>query len=105
MDTTQSDSGPEPTFMGVPREKIPWWPRIDQDKCDGCAGEYDCFKFCPHRVYRKRTDPPKIEVENRYNCVVFCQACRKMCPRDAISFPDKAEILQVIKAARTASGV
>ena len=26
----------ESTFMGVPREKIDWSPRIDYDKCNYC---------------------------------------------------------------------
>ncbi|MEM2143656.1 MAG: ferredoxin family protein [Candidatus Thorarchaeota archaeon] len=89
--------------MGVDRRLIPWWPRIDTTLCDGCGGAYDCLKFCPHHVYRSRSGPPYIEVENPYNCVVFCQACKKMCPKGAISFPDKSEILGLIKAARIAS--
>jgi NAD-dependent dihydropyrimidine dehydrogenase PreA subunit len=91
------------TFMGVDRKKIPWWPKIDGQLCDGCSGGYDCLKFCPHRVYRSVTDPVRIEVENPYNCVVFCQACKKMCPRDAISFPEKSEVLKIIKTVRRSS--
>lgn len=92
------------TFMGVDRKKIPWWPLIDNDKCDGCAGEYDCLKFCPHRVFISIKDPLIIEVENRYNCVVFCRACQKMCPKDAISFPNKSDVLKIIKDVRSAGG-
>lgn len=91
------------TFMGVDRTRIPWWPLIDTDKCDGCSGEFDCLKFCPHRVYKAVEDPPHIEVENPYNCVVFCKACKKMCPQDAISFPEKSEILKTIKSIRAES--
>jgi NAD-dependent dihydropyrimidine dehydrogenase PreA subunit len=100
MDTKSSESTSATTFMGVDREKIPWWPRIDLKKCDGCTGEFDCLKFCPHRVYTPLQNPSRIEVENPYNCVVFCQACKKMCPNDAISFPPKSEILNLIKAER-----
>ena len=100
MDMTSSKSGSGTTFMGVDREKIPWWPTIDLDMCDGCNGEYDCLKFCPHKVYRPLENPSGIEVENKYNCVVFCQACSKMCPKDAISFPAKGDILKIIKAER-----
>ncbi len=35
MDTKSSESASATTFMGVDREKIPWWPRIDLKKCDG----------------------------------------------------------------------
>lgn len=100
MDMTSSKSEPSATFMGVDREKIPWWPTIDLEKCDGCNGEYDCLKFCPHRVYKPLENPSRIAVEKRYNCVVFCQACRKMCPKDAISFPSKGDILKLIKVER-----
>ncbi|MDH4212408.1 MAG: ferredoxin family protein [Candidatus Thorarchaeota archaeon] len=100
MGMISSESGPGTTFMGVNREKIPWWPTIDLNRCDGCNGEYDCIKFCPHRVYRPRENPPRVDVENRYNCVVFCQACKKMCPKDAIFFPLKADILNLIKTER-----
>jgi len=95
-----NESGDGSTFMGVARQKIPWWPSIDNERCDGCSGEYDCLKFCPHQVYKPLTNPAKISVENRYNCVVFCQACKKMCPKDAISFPQKAEMLKIIKEER-----
>ncbi len=94
--SNESESGT--TFMGVPREKIPWWPHIDLNLCDGCGGEFDCLKFCPHGVYRPSADRSHIEVESPYNCVVFCQACKKMCPKNAISFPQKSEILKIIKA-------
>ncbi|MFW9967715.1 MAG: ferredoxin family protein [Candidatus Thorarchaeota archaeon] len=100
MDTTSSESGPGMSFMGVDREKIPWWPTVDLQHCDGCNGEYDCLKFCPHRVYKPLENPSRISVENPFNCVVFCQACRKMCPKDAISFPSKGDILKLIKEER-----
>ncbi len=100
MDMSNEESGPGTTFMGVDREKIPWWPLIDVDNCDGCNGEYDCLKFCPHRVYEPQEDTSKIVVVKRYNCVVFCTACSKMCPKDAISFPAKADILKIIKEER-----
>ncbi len=96
-----SEGGIGSTFMSVTREKIPWWPEVDIDKCDACAGEYDCLKFCPHKVYKIVDGTPLIEVENKYNCVVFCRACQKMCPKDALTFPDKSDILKIIKEARS----
>jgi len=96
-----SEGGIGSTFMGVAREKIPWWPTVDTSKCDGCAGEFDCLKFCPHQVYKPSTDSQSIEVENKFNCVVFCRACQKMCPKDALAFPNKSDILKIIKEARS----
>jgi NAD-dependent dihydropyrimidine dehydrogenase PreA subunit len=97
-----SEGGIGSTFMGVAREKIPWWPNIDTSKCDGCSGEFDCLKFCPHQVYKPSADSRLIEVENKFNSVEFCRACQKMCPKDALSFPNKSDILKTIKEARSA---
>ncbi|MFW9909723.1 MAG: ferredoxin family protein [Candidatus Thorarchaeota archaeon] len=95
-----SKTGSSTTFMGVERKKIPWWPSIDSEDCDGCNGEYDCLKFCPHGVFKPLENTIRISVENKYNCVVFCQACSKMCPKSAISFPSKSDILKLIKTER-----
>jgi NAD-dependent dihydropyrimidine dehydrogenase PreA subunit len=88
----------ETTFMGVPREKIPWYPTIDYDKCNFCM---ECDTFCPHQVYEHREGDRKLVVANPNNCVVFCRACGKTCGPDAISFPVKSEILTLIKNLRT----
>lgn len=86
------------TFMGVPREMIPWYPVIDYSKCDFCM---ECDKFCPHNVFKKLgTEGKKLVVENPNNCVVFCRACAKACPLDCLTFPDKKEISNLIKKVR-----
>lgn len=88
----------ESTFMGVPREKIDWSPRIDYDKCDYCM---ECVKFCPHNVYEVReNEEKKLIVKNPNNCVVFCRACGKTCGVDALSFPNKNETTKKIKEIR-----
>lgn len=88
----------EDTFMGVPRDRIDWSPRIDYDKCNYCM---ECVKFCPHRVYEVReNEDKKLVVKNPDNCVVFCRACGKTCGVDALSFPDKVEVIGKIKEIR-----
>ena len=88
----------ETTFMGVPRSKIDWSPRIDYGKCNYCM---ECVKFCPHQVFEVReTEEKKLIVKNPGNCVVFCRACAKTCGPDAISFPDKADTTTKIKTIR-----
>ena len=88
----------EATFMGVPREKIDWSPRINYDICNNCM---ECVKFCPHDVFAvEETDGKKFIVKNPNNCVVFCRACGKACGLDAISFPKKSETTAAIKAIR-----
>ena len=51
----------ETTFMGVPREKIPWFPTIDYDKCTFCM---ECDAFCPHRVFERRENCTRLVVAN-----------------------------------------
>ena len=88
----------EDTFMGVPRDKIDWKPTIDYTKCNYCM---ECFKFCPHNVFKKQEDEEiKLIVANPTNCVVFCRACGKTCGLDALSFPNKAEVTKKIKEMR-----
>jgi len=36
------------TAKRVPREKIPWFPTVDPERCTGCR---ICFEFCQHGVY------------------------------------------------------
>ncbi|MHA1731145.1 MAG: ATP-binding protein [Promethearchaeota archaeon] len=80
-------------FMGVPRDLIEWFPTIDYSKCNGCG---DCAKFCAHGVYG--IEDGRVVVENPKNCVVFCQACLKMCPIEgAMVFQTKKAVLRQIR--------
>jgi NAD-dependent dihydropyrimidine dehydrogenase PreA subunit len=90
----------EETYMGVPRKKITWYPKINWDKCNLCDGDPQCLKFCPHGVYAISDEPKRLIVKNPNNCVVFCRSCRKMCAPDALSFPSKKEVLDFIKKLR-----
>jgi len=88
----------ESSFMGVPRDRIDWSPRIDFAKCNYCM---ECVEFCPHKVFEvHEEEAQKFVVKNPNNCVVFCRACGKTCGVDAISFPDKSETTAHIKAIR-----
>lgn len=88
----------ETTFMGVPRDRVDWCPRIDNSTCNDCM---ECFNFCPHDVFTiDETATPKLQVKNPHNCVVFCRACSKTCGPDSISFPNKNETTAYIKDLR-----
>lgn len=80
-------------YMGIPREKIPWRPEVDADKCIGCG---DCLDTCPNGVFVLNEKTDKVEVAEPNNCVVLCDKCAGFCPSDAISFPDKKMIKQLI---------
>jgi NAD-dependent dihydropyrimidine dehydrogenase PreA subunit len=73
-------------YMGIQREKIPWCPRVDADKCVGCG---ECLETCPNNVFVMNEQTGKVEVANPDNCVVLCDKCAGFCPQEAISFPDK----------------
>ena len=90
----------EETYMGVPRKEIPWSPIIDYEKCNLCDGDPQCLKFCPHKVFGVEGDPPKLIVKSLDNCVVFCRSCRKVCAPDALNFPNKPDVLKIIKDKR-----
>lgn len=73
--------------MGIkdtPREKIPWYPKINEEKCTGCK---TCVEFCSHGTYEWNEEKGKPIVANPYNCVVGCSNCRMKCPVEAIEFP------------------
>lgn len=78
-------------MKGVEREKIPWFPSVDEEKCTGCG---KCFEFCPHNVYELHE---KSRVKNPYNCVVGCSTCKGLCPQEAISFPDIQDVREFVK--------
>jgi len=82
-------------WRGIPREEIPWYPTIDEEKCIGCR---ECITICKNEVLAFDESSQKSKVVNPYNCVVECRTCARLCPAEAISFPDAAEFTAFIKA-------
>lgn len=72
-------------WWGIERKEIPWYPRIDYERCIGCG---ICFMTCGGRVvYDWDFEKMRPIIARPYNCMVGCDTCAKMCPRDAIIFP------------------
>lgn len=74
------------SYMGIPRERIPWAPVIDGERCSGCGA---CLDECPNGVFALDGEEGVSQVVAPLQCVVLCDKCARTCPSDAISFPDK----------------
>jgi len=87
----------EQLWDGIPRREIPWFPSVDEDLCIGCQLFIDT---CPGDVYD--WDELKVVpiVARPDNCVVYCVGCAKNCTEDAITFPTKEQILDLVKQLR-----
>ena len=81
-------------FGNIPRERIEWYPRIDQDLCTQCAV---CVEFCHRGVFAPGDN---VEVVEPYSCVVGCTGCESQCPAGAIFFPSLAELREMLRALR-----
>ncbi|MBS7641921.1 MAG: ferredoxin family protein [Candidatus Bathyarchaeia archaeon] len=92
----------ERMYLGIPRREIPWYPQIDYERCIGCL---TCVKHCPHNVYGTEGNPAKPVVVNPYNCIVGCSSCAKLCPSEAIKFPSKDELREILKNLRGKYGL
>jgi NAD-dependent dihydropyrimidine dehydrogenase PreA subunit len=89
---------PEETYEGIPRNKIPWHPKIDYDKCINCG---KCIEYCTLGVYElEKKGKKRPVVKNPTFCVVLCTGCEEICPCDAIRFPSKEETEKIIKKLR-----
>jgi NAD-dependent dihydropyrimidine dehydrogenase PreA subunit len=83
-------------YHGIERNKIPWHPKIDHDKCINCGTCVDYCKLGVYTIIEEQGDKKPV-VKNPNNCVVFCTGCVSQCPVGAISFPSKQETREIIK--------
>ncbi|MEM6778914.1 MAG: ferredoxin family protein [Planctomycetota bacterium] len=60
-----------------------WYPVIDYDRCTNCM---ECIDFCLFGVYGV-DGVESILVEQPDNCRKGCPACSRVCPENAIMFP------------------
>ncbi|MCA9080189.1 MAG: ferredoxin family protein [Planctomycetaceae bacterium] len=72
---------PTPQDSEPPKRR--WYPVIDYDRCTNCM---ECIDFCLFGVYGVDT-LDRILVEAQDNCKKGCPACSRVCPENAIMFP------------------
>ena len=85
---------PEEEYEGIPRNKIPWDPKIDYAKCTTCS---KCVEFCHMQAFKTTTINGKKKITvNPSRCVVFCRGCEEICPQEAITHPDEEETQLII---------
>ena len=82
----------EETYKGIPRDEIPWFPKVDTSKCSGCTS---CVEFCAQGVFH--FSEGRSHVVRPYNCTVGRSSCRSFCPEQAISFPTQTELRENMK--------
>ena len=61
-----------------------WYPVIDYNRCTNCL---ECLDFCLFGVYGVDSIE-RILVENQDQCKKGCPACSRVCPQQAIIFPE-----------------
>jgi len=79
----QADAAPSIVNRVEDPAKRRWYPVIDYSRCTNCM---ECIDFCLFGVYGvDRIDT--ILVEEPDNCRKGCPACSRVCPENAIMFP------------------
>jgi DNA-binding transcriptional ArsR family regulator/NAD-dependent dihydropyrimidine dehydrogenase PreA subunit len=81
-------------WHGVPRAEINWNPIVVPDRCIGCGL---CVTSCGRGVYAFNYEENKPVVAAPELCMVGCTTCATTCPEDAIDFPSRGYIRQLIK--------
>ncbi|MEE3371944.1 MAG: ferredoxin family protein [Planctomycetota bacterium] len=84
-DTTDSvsESAPDAERHLTSPEQRRWYPVIDFSRCTNCM---ECIDFCLFGVYGV-DQADTILVEQPDNCRKGCPACSRVCPENAIIFP------------------
>jgi NAD-dependent dihydropyrimidine dehydrogenase PreA subunit len=89
-----STTGSNQTWQGLPREEIDWFPTVIVERCIGCGL---CVTSCGRKVYRFDYANNTAVVAQPYQCMVGCSTCATLCPREAIEFPSRGYIQQLIR--------
>jgi len=81
-------------WFNLDRNKINWFPKVDEKKCNGCGL---CLIGCEKDVFGFNSEVRKVYVENPLNCKVGCKACEIYCIQNAISLPNGEYLRKIIR--------
>jgi NAD-dependent dihydropyrimidine dehydrogenase PreA subunit len=84
-------------WKNIPREEIDWHPVINTEKCTGCGM---CVTSCGRNVFGYDAENKVAVVARPLQCLVGCTSCESWCVFNAISFPDKQYVKDIIKKNR-----
>ena len=87
------------TYAGVPRETIDWFPTLDPVLCQPQSCQQECIGACPRDIYERTLDG-KVIVAHPYECTVGDISCSYKCPFNAISFPSRQDLKEMLDHAR-----
>jgi len=90
----------EEAYQGIAREAIPWYPKVDKSRCEGCSS---CVEFCSQKVFEFFDG--RSQVVRPYNCLVGKSTCKAFCPDNAISFPTRTDLKETLRQLRVGKGI
>ncbi len=96
---SEPQPGREDAYAGIPRERIPWYPTIDAERCRPGECALNCVAWCQKGVYAREAEG-RVVVAQPYACTVGDISCSLQCPFDAIRFPSQRELRRTLKALR-----
>lgn len=92
--TKMSNTNNNAVWHGIPRDQIDWHPAIVADRCVGCGL---CVTSCGRGVYAFDYETNKPAIVAPQMCMVGCTTCATICLQDAVEFPSRGYIRQVIR--------
>jgi CDP-4-dehydro-6-deoxyglucose reductase len=81
-------------WHGIPRQEIPWYPTVMADRCVGCGL---CVTSCGRQVYAFDYERNRPVVVAPDHCMVGCTTCATICTQDALEFPSRGFIRQLVR--------
>jgi DNA-binding transcriptional ArsR family regulator/NAD-dependent dihydropyrimidine dehydrogenase PreA subunit len=81
-------------WHGIAREQIAWHPTIVAERCVGCGM---CATSCERGVYAFDCENNRPVVVAPQMCMVGCTTCATLCLYDAIEFPSRGSIRQLVR--------